>query len=107
MRPEAAGMVGLLLVPLAILMISIPENHLVDRYLITALLGFAPLVAALASRLSRWVQFAVLLCIILLSAHGMDNLGNEHTRWQAAEEDLVEVHRDGERWLSAGWPDLA
>jgi hypothetical protein len=89
MRP-VAGMLGLLLVPLAVLMISFRENHLVDRYLITALLGFAPVAAVLGSHLSRWVQAAALVVVIVLGAHSMRNLGAEHTRWQADEEDMVE-----------------
>ena len=36
-------MIALLLIPITILLISILENHFVDRYMITALLGLTPM----------------------------------------------------------------
>jgi hypothetical protein len=86
----AMGMLALLLAPLTVLMISINENHFVDRYMITALLGLTPIVAFIASRLSRPVQIAAAALLIVLGASGVREAGAGWERWQAEQDDLLE-----------------
>ena len=85
-----AGMLGLLLVPLAILTISIKENHFVDRYMVTALLGLVPIISIVASRLSTRLQVTIIVLVALLGASATHNLGVAWAHWQDAEDEMIE-----------------
>jgi hypothetical protein len=71
-------------------MISMRENHFLDRYMITALLGLTPAVTLIASRLPRGLQIAVALSLMVIGASTMRDLGAHWTRWQADQSDLLE-----------------
>ncbi len=85
-----AGMLGLVLVPLAILALSLKENHFVDRYMVTALLGLVPIISFLASRLSKRIQVVVIALVALLGASATQNLGVAWAHWQDEEEEMIE-----------------
>jgi hypothetical protein len=84
------GMLALLLIPITILLISMLENHFVDRYMITALLGLTPIVALIASRLSRPIQLAAAAAMIVLGAMAVRDAGAGWARWQAHQDDMLE-----------------
>jgi hypothetical protein len=81
---------ALLLVPLVLVLFSVvTDNYLLDRYMITGLLGTTPLMAMIASRSSKRVLVYVSAFFTLVGAVRVHGFGLQQEYWQMDRERLI------------------
>jgi hypothetical protein len=85
-----AGLSGLLAVPFLIIILSaLVQPALASRYAITGLLGLTPLVALVASRLSRRVALVTIIFFALLGFQRMHQFSTREARAQMAQRERI------------------
>jgi hypothetical protein len=81
---------ALLLVPLILAIFSaLTWNSLIERYMITGVLGTTPLIAMIASRSSKRVLVYAVTLFALVGALRVRQFGLQMNRWQAGKERMV------------------
>lgn len=81
---------ALLLIPLVLVLFSVvTDNYLLDRYMITGLLGTTPLMAMIASRSSKRVLVYVLAFFTFVGALRVHGFGLQQEYWQLDRERLI------------------
>ncbi len=89
---STAGISGLLLVPLFVVLFSVFDhtNAFVDRYMITALLGFVPLLAILASRSAAPVLIALSVFLVCLSWWNVRRTAEWFSTWNSDRAEIFD-----------------
>jgi hypothetical protein len=89
-----AGLFGLILVPLFILIFSaLAYPAMNSRYMLPGLLGLTSLLALLASKISPRILAGAAALLILLGAHNLRRYSEYQMKWQTTENQMMNIGR--------------
>jgi hypothetical protein len=89
-----AGLFGLILVPVFVLIFSeLTYPALSSRYMLPGLLGLTSLLALLASKIPTPRLAGAAILLILLGAQNVRNFSESEAKWQATEDQMMNVGR--------------
>jgi hypothetical protein len=87
-----AGLLGLILLPIFVAVFSaLTSPAMTTRYMLPGLLGVTALLAILASKISPRILTGTAMLLILLGAWHLRLYGDGQARWQATEEQMMNI----------------